>query len=653
MMLCSLPVRNALSRSRAIANQGSGKSCRISFVSGTSTFRTFSLTASRTTEVQANIDPARLKPVKAQIIGKPYYITTPIFYVNAVPHIGHLQSMVLADVLAKWYQWRHQGWSPPQIFEASEMGEKANIQTQTQNKSKAKVIFATGTDEHGSKIQKEAEKLAQSPRQLCDRVSARFKDLADAAGVEYTRFIRTTDSDHIETVKALWNQLLREGFIYKGTHSGWYSVVDEAFYTQTQVKQSEEDSKLMVSIETGNLVEWTEEENFKFRLSLFQEPIREWLKEHSARIVPYSRYQATLQELDEGLQDLSISRPKSRLQWGIEVPNDSEQTMYVWFDALLNYLTVSGYPWNGARSGGEEVLGSWPADTQIIGKDIIRFHAIFFPAFLMALGLPLPRQLVTHGHWTVNMSKMSKSKGNAVDPFIALKTVGVEELRFFLTRIGGNLSKDVNWDDEVLLEFRKKHLQSQYGNYLSRVSAPSLLQRLIPEGQNEITIPAPESFKSQDQEHLLLLKTLAETVDTHMARFEISKALTAILEMLESSQRHWQSIAPWDKPTLSKQQQEKGIALHVKEEKLWRAMYVTIESCRIAALLSRSVMPNKMDEMLDVLNIPKDERSFEHAKKLRKQITLHRFTEKINPLFPPLSTTAKKVVKEGVEAAKL
>ncbi|PWN37681.1 uncharacterized protein FA14DRAFT_166767 [Meira miltonrushii] len=609
-MLCSLTARHALYRWQS--------SSRLCERLNASTTRNFSLTACRLTSKE-----------ETQLIGKPYYITTPIFYVNAVPHIGHLQSMVLADVLAKWNQWRHKGWSPSKILEAPE------------NTGTAKVIFATGTDEHGGKIQKAAEKLGESPRQLCDRVSKRFNDLADAAGVEYTRFIRTTDTDHIETVKTLWDQLLRDGFIYKGTHSGWYSVVDEAFYTQTQVKQSEEDSKLMVSIETGNVVEWTEEENFKFRLSLFEEPIRTWLKGHSARIVPYTRYQATLQELDEGLQDLSISRPKSRLQWGIEVPNDSEQTMYVWFDALLNYVTVSGYPWNGAKAGGEEVLGSWPADTQIVGKDIIRFHAIYFPAFLMALGLPLPRQLVTHGHWTVNMSKMSKSKGNAVNPFIALKTVGVEELRFFLTRVGGNLGKDVNWNDETLVEFRKKHLQSNYGNLLSRVLAPTLLQRLIPEGKDEVTISAPELLHLKDQEHLRLLSPLADTVDINMAQFEISKALSAILHMLESSQRHWHSIEPWKK------------SIRDDETNLWRAVYLTMESLRIAALLSKSVMPNKMNEMLDLLGIPKDERSFEHAKELRKEITLCRSSKKVQPLFPGLSTTAKTVVQKGAKAAKL
>lgn len=648
-MLCSSTTRHALPKSFSYLWPVQSRRCDNLNLA---VKRNFSLTAYRSFNEQSRIDPAKLKPVKAQIAGKPYYITTPIFYVNAVPHIGHLQSMVLADVLAKWHQWRHNGWSPRQILEAPEVSEQpAKLDIDSHNPGTAKVIFATGTDEHGGKIQKAAEKLGESPRQLCDRVSERFKDLADAANIEYTRFIRTTDSDHMETVKTLWNQLLREGFIYKGTHTGWYSVVDEAFYTQTQVRQSEEDSNVMVSIETGNIVEWTEEENFKFRLSLFEEPIRTWLKGHSARIVPYTRYQATLQELDEGLQDLSISRPKSRLQWGIEVPNDSEQTMYVWFDALLNYITVSGYPWNGAKPGGEEVLGSWPADTQIVGKDIIRFHAIYFPAFLMALGLPLPRQLVTHGHWTVNMSKMSKSKGNAVDPFIALKTVGVEELRFFLIRIGGNLNKDVNWNDDALVEFRKKHLQSQYGNLLSRVLAPTILQRLIPEGKDEVTIPAPEQFQPKDEEHLKLLSPLANVFDVNMAQFEISKAINAILEMLESSQRHWHSIEPWVKP--SKSEDEVDVALHIKEANLWRAIYLTMESCRIAALLSISIMPQKMNEMLDVLGIPKDRRSFEHAKQLRKHITLHRSSEKVKPLFPALSTTAQTVVKKGAKAAKL
>lgn len=564
--------------------------------------------------------------------------------------------MVLADVLARWNQWRHRGWSSKDVIGGDLQGGATDTnQTGSQHHDgpeagETQVVFATGTDEHGSKIQKAAEKLGETPRRLCDRVSRRFKDLADAAGIGYTRFIRTTDEDHVRTVKALWHQLLQDGFIYKGTHSGWYSVVDEAFYTTAQVKESEEDGKQMVSIETGNAVEWTEEENYKFRLAMYEEPLRQWLKANPAQIVPHTRYMATLNELDDGLQDLSISRPKSRLEWGIDVPNDTEQTMYVWFDALLNYVTVSGYPWHhhDGRRSTEEVattLGSWPADAQIVGKDIIRFHAIYFPAFLMALGLPLPRQLVTHGHWTVNMSKMSKSKGNAVDPFVALNTVGQDELRFFLTRIGGNLAKDVNWNDDALVDFRRKHLQSQYGNLLSRVLAPAILNRLILKGQDSVVLPAP-TFEDADEKHLELLRPLTDIVDGHMARFELSVALTCILDMLESSQKHWHSVQAW-LPADSSPSGSDDVSMHIKEKRLWRGVYLSMESCRIAALLSRPVMPQKMDALLDALDIIPAERTVAHSRQLRDQITIHRRTEKIAPLFPALSTGAQKVLENG------
>lgn len=356
---------------------------------------------------------------------KPHYTTTPIFYVNADPHIGHLHSLVLADVFSRWAQWRNKGWSEPPS------DDKFDSTPTT------RAIFATGTDEHGIKIQQRAEILKEEPRDLCDRVSQRFRLLAEKAKASHTRFIRTTDEDHVEAVKHFWNELEKRGYIYKGTHEGWYAVSDEAFYTSTQIKPQEEGSEIMVSIETGSVVEWSSEETYKFKLSEFKDRLLQWLEANPRAVVPASVKDQLVAEIQRGLKDLSVSRPRSRLHWGIPVPSDSNHTIYVWLDALTNYLTVSGYPWKGI-----EGMGCWPTDVQVIGKDILRFHAIYFPAFLMALDLPLPKHTVTHGFWSMEGVKMSKSRGNVVDPFKMIDEIGVEDMRWALCRMGGNNEVD-------------------------------------------------------------------------------------------------------------------------------------------------------------------------------------------------------------------
>ena len=265
--------------------------------------------------------------------------------------------------------------------------------------------------------------------------------LADAANVRYTTFIRTTDDAHKMAVKHLWKRLEERGHIYKGSHAGWYAVSDEAFYPESQIKDCKDlktGEEYKVSIETGQRVEWAEEENYKFRLSAMAPRLLEWLNAEPAPIQPSPYHQQILKEVSAELQDLSISRPSNRLYWGVEVPGDSSQCIYVWVDALTNYLTVTGYPWQS----GDTVGSPWPADVHVVGKDILRFHAIYWPALLMAAGLPPPKTILAHAHWTKDRSKMSKSKGNVVDPFKALEVYGVDTLRFFLMRIGGNFATD-------------------------------------------------------------------------------------------------------------------------------------------------------------------------------------------------------------------
>ncbi|CAB4421837.1 unnamed protein product [Rhizophagus irregularis] len=265
---------------------------------------------------------------------KPIYITTPIFYVNAIPHIGHLYSAVIADSLKRYYELKGH-----------------------------KVIFSTGTDEHGLKIKQSAEKSKMNPQEFCDQVSSKFKELFDIANISYTTFIRTTEQRHKDAVKYFWKCLMNNGFIYKGRYKGWYSVSDEAFYNTSHVQEiqnPDSKEKLMIATESGQSVEWTIEENYKFRLSEFQDKLKSWLEENPQVIMPINKFNEVKAWIDSGLSDLSISRPHSRLDWGVDVPEDSEQTVYVWLDALINYLTVTGFPWP------HDDMNGWPVDIHLI-----------------------------------------------------------------------------------------------------------------------------------------------------------------------------------------------------------------------------------------------------------------------------------------------
>ena len=260
-------------------------------------------------------------------------------------------------------------------------------------------------------------------------------------------------------VHTLWRTLLEQGHIYLGKHEGWYAVSDEAFYPESQVRRIEgapEGAPQYEAIESGQPVEWMAEENYKFRLSHFQEALVRWLEENPDVIQPRSVHERVLDEVRAGVPDLSISRPSARLHWGVEVPGDKSQTIYVWMDALTNYLTALGYPWGGGAA--DATKAGWPADVHVVGKDIVRFHTVYWPAFLMAAGLPLPRHIVAHAHWTVQRTKMSKSKGNSVNPFEAIDTYGVDALRFFLMRVGGNIGQDADYSPTVLLELSLIHI---------------------------------------------------------------------------------------------------------------------------------------------------------------------------------------------------
>ncbi|GAA5900630.1 methionine--tRNA ligase MSM1 [Sporobolomyces salmoneus] len=518
----------------------------------------------------------RLKLVRCESTSssqpKPFYCTTPIFYVNADPHIGHLHSTLLADVYTRWNRLRE-----PQRG----------------------AVMCTGTDEHGLKIQRVAEAKGVSPKELCDGVSERFRDLVKAADVDAAVFIRTTEERHRIAVEHVWTELEKRGYIYKSSYAGWYAVSDEAYYAENQVAETidpKSGEKYMASVETGTRVEWMEEENYKFKLSAFHERLVQWLSSTPHPVQPPSRTTALLASLSQSsstdLSDLSISRPSSRLTWGIPVPSDPDHTIYVWIDALVNYLTVAGYPWKDGQG-----TGIWPPDLQVVGKDIVRFHALYLPAILMALDLPLPKHLLTHGHWTMDRFKMSKSRGNVANPFEAMSLWSIDAIRMYLMTKGGNSASDADYSEAEIERFYKKELAGQMGNLLGRVTGKKMLKKL---GDERLLSTEPEQFEQEDQELVGMLRELPDAFEKHISTFEIHRALSLLFETLAASNRHIQTLSPW-------------LSTATPSE-IHRSLHLSSESLRIAGILLQPFMPTKSSVLLDVLGVREHDRGWEKVK---------------------------------------
>ncbi|KAI0355421.1 hypothetical protein OH77DRAFT_1454710 [Trametes cingulata] len=505
----------------------------------------------------------------AQSDAKPYYVTTPIFYPNAAPHIGHLHSLVVADIFA-----RHAKLVNPD----------------------RPVRFVTGTDEHGLKIQNAAKAKGMEPLEFCDELSVHFRNLTKKANVSCTRFTRTTERQHCEAVTHLWKELDARGLIYKGRHEGWYSVSDETFYPPSQVERLEKDGVAYhVSTTTGSRVEWQEEENYKFRLSAFQRPLAAHFAAHPDAVQPPQFHADVMHALQEPLEDLSISRKRSRLSWGIPVPGDPEHTIYVWIDALTTYLSSVGYPWTA--TGGDGSSEGWPPDVQVIGKDIIRFHAIYFPAMLQALGLPLARRLLTHSHWTVDRAKMSKSVGNVADPIKAIDEFGIDLVRYYLARVGGRFKDDVDWSQEQLQK-HSREIISLLGNLYLRATSAKIAKRVA-----SAPAPAPPiSTLVNTTKFTNLVKALqglAETFERHMQSFQVADAVEAIVLALQEANLAMTQAAPWSKDTPPSEAAE-----------IQALIFETLRECGI---LLQPFMPEKAELLLDSLDVPASQRTLADA----------------------------------------
>ncbi|AWV88798.1 methionine--tRNA ligase [Bradymonas sediminis] len=453
-----------------------------------------------------------------------FYVTTPIYYVNGAPHIGHAYTTIVADVFARHYRQR---------------GDE--------------VFFLTGTDEHGLKVQRAAEEQGISPQELVDTNSAKFRDLFAKLELTHDRFVRTTEADHKDAVVEMVRRMKAAGDIYLDTYAGWYSASDEAYYSEDEI----EDGK---AIESGSAVEWVEEKSYFFRLSKYEQPLIEWYNSQDIPVRPKARRNEIAAFVEGGLNDLSISR--TTFNWGIEFPEDPEHVLYVWVDALTNYITgIGGFDEKG------EPAKFWPADLHLIGKDILRFHAVYWPAFLMSAGVELPKQVFAHGWWTVDGQKMSKSRGNWVDAFELVEQYPLDLLRYFMIR-EIPLGSDGNFVQERIVERNNSELADNLGNLVNRTTKmmQGFLGGTVPKSV-ETDVEADVSLRE------CAAKTLTEVRDS-MDKREPHHALESIMHLGNELNQYIQSTQPWKAKKEGDSERVEQILYHALEGIRWMAVLV-------------------------------------------------------------------------------
>lgn len=483
---------------------------------------------------------------------KTYYLTTPIYYVNDVPHIGHAYTTLACDALARFM--RLDGYD---------------------------VKFLTGTDEHGQKVEKSAQAAGVDPQTFTDRVSQRFRDLVGVLHYTNDDFIRTTEPRHIASVQHLWKKLIDAGDIYLGSYAGWYSVRDEAFYGEDELTTTPNGRKIAP---TGAECEWVEEPSYFFRLSAWQDRLLAFYEKNPDFILPPSKRNEVISFVRSGLKDLSVSR--TTFNWGIPVPGDDKHIMYVWLDALTNYITAVGYP----NTEGGEYAKYWPADLHMVGKDILRFHTVYWPAFLMAAGLEPPRRVFAHGWWTIEGQKMSKSLGNVIAPETLVDTYGLDQTRFFLLR-EVPFGNDGDFSHKAMIHRINGNLANDYGNLVQRV--------LSMVGKNcGAAVPQPGSFTEADRKLLDSAHNLLPIVRAEMQVQAFHKALDAIWAVIGDANRYVDEQAPW--------------ALKKNDPpRMATVLYVLAEVIRHVAILTQPFMPDASSRILDLLGQDETKRGFE------------------------------------------
>ncbi|MBQ4875165.1 MAG: methionine--tRNA ligase [Rickettsiaceae bacterium H1] len=476
------------------------------------------------------------------------YITTPIYYVNDNPHIGHAYTNIVCDVIARF----------------NRLNDK-------------KVKFITGTDEHGQKIEKSAKKNNLTPREFANQVSKSFVKLTKLLNLTNDDFIRTSENRHKKSARLLWQKIKNNDYLYKGEYEGWYSIRDEAFYQEEEITNGKSP--------TGSTVEWVKESSYFFKLSRLQDKLIRWYNDNPDFIYPNSRYNEVVSFVKSGLKDISISR--TTFSWGIEVPDDEEHIIYVWLDALANYLTGADFPDLTCK----KYLDYWQSGdiTHVIGKDILRFHAIYWPAFLMAADLPLPKKILTHGWWTNRGEKISKSLGNAIDPVALIKEFNVDYLRYFLMR-EIPFGQDGNFSKEIMIGRINSELANNIGNLVHRTL--SMIHKNcngeIPRNSTEVDAVLLETY------------ALVEKYSIKMNNNKFNEAIECALNISSIGNEYIDKKAPWKLQKFDRSAMEK-------------VLYNLLEMIRCIGILFQPFIPESANKILDQLNIKRNHRNIFHA----------------------------------------
>jgi methionyl-tRNA synthetase len=487
---------------------------------------------------------------------RPYYVTTAITYPNAAPHLGHAYEYIATDAIARFK--RLDGFD---------------------------VRFLTGTDEHGLKVAQAAAAEGLPTAELARRNSDVFQRLQERLNISFDRFIRTTDADHHEASKEIWRRMSAAGDIYLDTYSGWYSVRDERFFVESETKLSDDGTR--IAVETGAPLTWTEEQTYFFRLSAYADKLLAHYEANPDFIAPDVRRNEVVSFVSGGLRDLSISR--TSFDWGVPVPEHPDHVMYVWVDALTNYLTGVGYP----DTDSELFRRYWPADLHMIGKDIIRFHTVYWPAFLMSAGIELPRRVFAHGFLLNRGEKMSKSVGNIVDPVALVDVFGVDQVRYFLLR-EVPFGQDGSYSEEAIVTRINTDLANELGNLAQRSLS------MVAKNLGGV-VPEPGEFTPADIELLKAADDLLERVRASFDSQAMHLALEAIWLTLGEANKYFSAQQPW---VLRKSESD------ADQARFGTVLYTTCEVVRIAALLVQPVMPESSAKMLDLLGQAADQRAF-------------------------------------------
>ncbi|MBS7803957.1 methionine--tRNA ligase [Rhizobiales bacterium TNE-4] len=486
-------------------------------------------------------------------MAEPFYITTAISYPNGRPHIGHAYELIASDAIARFK--RLDGYD---------------------------VFFLTGTDEHGQKMLQTAAKEGVTVRELADRNASVFRDMTRALNASNDDFIRTTEERHFKSSAAIWKRMEEAGDIYLAKYSGWYSVRDEAYYAENETTVGTDNVRRGP---TGTPVEWVEEESYFFRLSAFQDRLLKLYEDHPHFVGPDERRNEIVSFVKSGLKDLSVSR--TTFDWGIPVPGNPKHVMYVWVDALTNYLTATGFPDETAPRAKR-----WPADVHIIGKDIVRFHTVYWPAFLMSAGLPLPKRVFGHGFLFNRGEKMSKSVGNVIDPFTLADHYGVDQLRYFFLR-EVPFGQDGNYSHEAIVARINADLANDLGNLAQR--SLSMIAKNC-KGR----VPQASALSDADKVMLDAVYALPEKARTAMVNFALHTMLAEIWRVVGDANRYFASEEPWTKRKTD-------------PDRFATVLYVTAETLRVLGIMTQPVIPTSAGKLLDLLAVPDDKRAFVQA----------------------------------------